>query len=351
MKMKRIYCSFLLLALLTSCKEKSAGSKKNKTSKSTIVSSPASKYAPPGELINIDGYKMHLLAEGKGKQGPTVVFFHGAGDIALHWNLVLPKVGEFATAVAIDQAGEGWSEHGHGMALHQQVYSSHEALKKAGFKTPYILVGHSLGGVIANLFAKEYNDEIAGVVMVDATHPDVVLKSFNKDTKKMEWKRMRLKAKKNIPPIKKEVLISPKETVSFQPRKDFGDQLAKFSDRDKKYFNWIYNERPWTYVKGQSSTYEAEIFKELFENKESYKLGNIPLIVITGGNKSTPEGDANWTSEQLVAHSIFLQKDLLNLSTNSKQIIAKNSGHSIHIDEPELVALTIRELFKSITRN
>lgn len=351
MNIKQILWITVITACFISCKNKTTIKEKNTSPKSEIVSSPASEYAPPGELVDLGGYKIHLLTEGKDKQGPTVVFFHGAGDIGLHWNLVLPEVGKFATAVAIDQAGEGWSEHGHGMALNQQVYSSHEALKKAGFKAPYILVGHSLGGILVNLFAKEYKDEIAGIVFVDATHPDVVLKSFNKETKKMEWGKMRMRAKRTIPAVKREGLTAPKEISSFKTRKDFGDQLDKFSARDKKYFNWIYNERPWTYVKGQSSTYEAEIFKELFENKEKYRLDNIPLIVITGGDKGVPEGDDNWSSDQLVTHSKSLQKDLLNLSTNSKQIIAKNSGHSIHIDEPEVVTLAIKQLLKSITGN
>ena len=53
------------------------------------------------------GYKMHYLEAGESKDGPTVIFFYGAGEIALHWNLVLPLVGEFAHAIAIDQNGEG----------------------------------------------------------------------------------------------------------------------------------------------------------------------------------------------------------------------------------------------------
>ncbi len=316
---------------------------------STIsVYSQTKAYPAPGNLVDIGGYKIHLLTAGEEKQCPTVVFFHGAGDIALHWNLVLPKVGEFARAVAVDHAGEGWSDHGHGLALNQQVYDTYQALKKGGYKAPYIVVGHSLGGITANLFAATYKEEIGGVVMVDATHPDVVLKVFNKETKKMEWKRMRLRADQPIKEVNTTPLSEPKETKSFQARRDFGDLLDKFSEDDRARFNWIYNERKWTYVKGQSNTYEAEIMQEMFTNKEKYNLGNIPLVVISGANKDVPEGDANWSSEQLVTHSKKLQKDLLKLSTNSSQIIAKKSGHNVHIDEPKLVAKAIKKLLKAI---
>lgn len=58
-------------------------------------------------MVEMGGYKMHYLEAGESKDGPTVIFFYGAGEIALHWNLVLPLVGEFAHAIAIDQNGEG----------------------------------------------------------------------------------------------------------------------------------------------------------------------------------------------------------------------------------------------------
>jgi pimeloyl-ACP methyl ester carboxylesterase len=307
-----------------------------------------SDFQAPGELVDNGGYKMHLLIEGKDKSGPNVIFFHGAGDIALNWNLVLPKVGQFATAVAIDQNGEGWSEHGYGAALNQQVYDSRQVLLKAGINPPYILVGHSLGGIVANLFAVEYKDEIAEVVMVDATHPDVILKIYNKESKKMEWKKMRLTANESIPPVMTYPLTSPKDVLSFQPRKDFGNMLDKFSEEDKERFQWIYNQRPWTYVKGQGNTYEAEIFQMMYENYEDYSLGELPLFVITGGAKEPKDGDENWSSENLMKHSISLQKNLLTLSSNSEQIIAKNSGHHIHIDEPEVVAAVIKKLVNEL---
>ncbi|WP_299361232.1 alpha/beta hydrolase [Winogradskyella sp.] len=303
-------------------------------------------YPAPGKLVDIGGYNIHLIVQGEDTSGPTVVFFHGAGDIALIWNLVLPKVGSFATAVAIDHAGEGWSDHGYGMSLDQQVFDSHQALKMAGLKPPYIVVGHSLGGILANLFASEYKDDVSGVVLVDATHPDIVLKIYNKSAKKMEWKKMRLTANDTIPEVKKTPLSSIPEVKSFQPKRDFGDMLNKFSESDKKLFHWIYNERPWTYVKGQGNTYEAEIFQRMYSNYDNYNLGDIPLIVISADNKDNPEGDDNWSTDELIEHSQNLQKLLLGLSSNSTHIVASNSGHYIHVDEPDVIVDAIKILLK-----
>ena len=350
MKIKKIILISSIIVFAVSCKNKSVEVKLENINNAESTEKQTINFPPPGELVDIGGYKLHLLVKGKNKTGLTVVFFHGAGDIALNWNLVLPRVGDFATAVAIDQAGEGWSDHGHGLSLFQQVSDSHKALKLAGYKAPYILVGHSLGGILANIFAKEYRDEVAGVIMVDAAHPDILLNVFNKETNTFEWKIFRTTASDTIPPVISTQLVSKPEISTFQPQKDFGDMLDKFSENDKKLFNWIYNERPWPYVKGYHD-FEAEIFAEMHHQKDKYSLGNIPLIILTGGQKEYSDGDKYWTAIRKKTYSDSLQKDLLNLSTNSKQIIAKKSGHHIHIDEPEVVTEAVKQLVLSIKYN
>ncbi len=307
-------------------------------------------FPPPGEMVDMGGYRMHLIIEGRDKEGPTVVFFHGAGDIALHWNLILPEVGEFARAVAIDQNGEGWSEHGHGAAIPQQVYDSRESLQRGGLKPPFILVGHSLGGILAMEFAYTYRKDVAGVVLVDATHPDVVLRVYDPEKGMSNWTRMRLLADSEIPEVKTRGLEQPKKIDSFLPQRDFGIQLRPFSPDDQRRFHWIYNERPWTYVKGQGNTFEAEVFQEMFEHLDRYHLGDIPLVVISGGRKVDPVGDEKWYTEQLIAHSHALQKEYLNWSNNSRHLIARKSGHQIHLENPSLIVKIISDLIKGLNK-
>ncbi len=308
------------------------------------------KYSAPGRMIDANGFQLHLLVEGEELLGkrPTVIFFHGAGDVALHWNLVLPKVGKFVTAVAFDQNGEAWSEHGHNKSLLQQVYDSRQALENGGFPPPYIVVGHSLGGAMALLFSEQFRDEVNGVVLVDGTHPDVVLKIFDREKKKAFWKKFRSTADQDIPPIIKTPLLEKPAVTSVQFKRDFGDMLKKFSNRDRDLINWLYNIRPLTYVKGQSNDYSAEIFEEMFQNRDRYHLGSIPLVVLSGGDKDAPQGDEYWTTEALVQHRDDVQKDLLSFSDNHKHIIAQKSGHHIHIDQPNLVVKEIKRLVKSL---
>lgn len=304
------------------------------------------KLSPPGELVDVNGYKIHLITTGD--EGPAVVFFHGAGDIGLIWNLVLPGVSKFAKGVAVDHAGEGWSEHGHAVHMWQQAYDTYTALQNAGIKGPYILVGHSLGGILTRVFANAYPEEVAGVVLVDATHPDVVLKYYNNGNS--EWQRSRLRSKgREIPPVNTSRLTSPPELTTFKASRDFGDKFKDFSEEDQRRFQWFYNERPFSYVKGRSS-YESETMAILYENEDEYGFGNVPLIVLSKGIRPEKEGDDRWSSEQLRAHSIHLQEQLLNLSSDSKQIIAKKSGHQIHLDQPKLVVQAIQEIAAKIEK-
>lgn len=300
--------------------------------------------AAPGKLVEVNGYKLHLLT--KGESGPPIVMFHGAGDIGLIWNLVLPEVGKFAQAIAVDQAGEGWSEHGHAIHMWQQAHDTHTALQNAGIKGPYILVGHSLGGLLTRVYAHMFPDEVAGVVLVDATHPDVVLRIYQQG--KPAWKRMRETSKgRDIPAVIKSRLTGQPKLETFQARRDFGDLLDRFSQSDQKRFQWIYNERPFSYVKGRSS-YEAETMQLISEKSEEYAFGDKPLVVISKGIWTKKEGDEGWSNEALKAESKRLQRELLTLSTQSRHVIAKESGHQIHIDEPELVVEVIRQLVEEL---
>ena len=83
----------------------------------------------PGQLVDVNGYKLHLITKGQGSI--PVVMFHGAGDIALIWNLVITESFRiYERAVAVDQAGEGWSEHGHAIHMRQQAYDTYTLLCK-----------------------------------------------------------------------------------------------------------------------------------------------------------------------------------------------------------------------------
>src|SRR5215813_1596373 len=102
------------------------------------------KFPPPGVLVNVDGYKMHMYCVGEGS--PTIILDHAAGGSSVDWALIQPKLAVHTRVCAYDRAGFGWSDDNPApRTLEQQVHELHELLQGANEQGPYILVGHSYG--------------------------------------------------------------------------------------------------------------------------------------------------------------------------------------------------------------
>lgn len=126
----------------------------------------------PGELVSVAGKRMHVVEEGTARGGPTVVLESGLGGGAFAWAWVEPQVARFARIIAYDRAGLGWSQPIDGPHDANEVAQHlHALLARIHAPRPYLLVGHSLGGLFALRFAELYRDEVGGLVLVDAVSP------------------------------------------------------------------------------------------------------------------------------------------------------------------------------------
>jgi pimeloyl-ACP methyl ester carboxylesterase len=127
----------------------------------------AQAYPPPGRLVDVGGYRLHIQCVGTGS--PTVVLDAGLGGMSLDWNLVQPEMGQTTRVCAYDRAGMGWSEPGPQPRTPERIAGElHTLLTNAGIAGPYVLVGHSLAGKNVRIFAQQHPDEVAGMVLVDA---------------------------------------------------------------------------------------------------------------------------------------------------------------------------------------
>ena len=129
-------------------------------------------YPPPGEMVDVGGYSLHINCVGQGS--PTVVLDAGSGLFSAQWVRVQRQVSDTTRVCAYDRAGMGWSEMGPDPRDAKKITGElHTLLGKAGIEGPYVLVGHSFGGMYMQTYAARYPDEVAGVALVDSsTDPD-----------------------------------------------------------------------------------------------------------------------------------------------------------------------------------
>lgn len=121
--------------------------------------------------FDIGGFRLNLRCEGQGS--PTVVLDAGAGDTLATWDWVLPEIRKLTRVCAYDRAGLGKSDPGPKPRSSERIVAElHELLKRARVLPPYVLVGHSFGGLNARLYAARNPDEVVGLVLVDATPED-----------------------------------------------------------------------------------------------------------------------------------------------------------------------------------
>ena len=133
-------------------------------------------FPPPGRLVQIDDCRLHLQSAGHGL--PSVVLESGLGGMSCAWGWIQPETAKFSRVVSYDRAGLGWS--GPDPAPKTATLAARRLralLEKSGVRPPYVLVGHSMGGLLVRVFAALYPDEVAGVVLLDAVHPDQHLRS------------------------------------------------------------------------------------------------------------------------------------------------------------------------------
>src|SRR5688572_25463399 len=128
-------------------------------------------YAPPGQLVDVGGYRLHIYCTGEGR--PTVVLDALFPGTVSNWVWVQPEIAKTTRVCAYDRGGLGWSDGGpEPRDAEQHARELHTLLSDAEIPGPYILVGHSLGGLSVRMFAAQYPDEVAGMALIEGTNPD-----------------------------------------------------------------------------------------------------------------------------------------------------------------------------------
>lgn len=131
------------------------------------------KYPPPGQMIDVGGRRLHLQVSGENSGGPTVILEAGMASFSSNWVWVQEELSTVTRVVSYDRAGLGWSDPpSEAQDAYESAADLHLALQNAGISGPYVLAGHSYGGLVVRAFTDLYQDEVVGMVLVDGSHPD-----------------------------------------------------------------------------------------------------------------------------------------------------------------------------------
>lgn len=318
---RRVLFGVLLLVLLLATLTWFAG----KSAQSDLVK----QYPPPGQLVDAGGFKLHIHCVGE--RGPSVVMDAGLNEFSVQWAGIQSEVAKFARACVYDRAGLGWSEMGSPPRTSEMMVKElHTLLGNAGIAAPYLLVGHSFGGMNMRLYTQRYPSEVRGMVLVDAAHEQQPLRIPGLQTAAAQLiEQFETLARFTSLGL---LALSPGDIPA---RGLSGAALAQYRAllASTRYF--------------EAAIMETQGLDTSFAQVRDAKLGTfgtLPLRVLSRGQPDFLQGvsDADNLHYQQVWKE--MQLELAALSANGRQIVATQSAHYIHLTEPQLVIDAIRSI-------
>ena len=277
------------------------------------------KYTAPGKLVDVGGHKLHYVVQGDGT--PVVVIDAGMDQASYDWTPIQEKMAEFATVMCFDRAGHGWSEPGPLPRTSQQnVKELRTLLKKANLPAPYILCGHSYGGITMRLFASLYPEEVSALVLVDAANYDPFPDDAPVSTPPAPISIARNTAFLGTPRIVTRLVYASrgKEGVELSPMR------MAIHSRTKEW-ETLYQE--WT---GQENWREVR--------RMIRPLGDLPVTVITGDQNELYD----WWPEA--------QEALATSVSDNVEWVRLDCGHLVNDERPDAIVSAVRDILERIPR-
>ena len=298
-----------------------------------------------GALIEVGGGRRVYLSR-VGVGSPAVIFESGIAATSQNWVWMQKEVGEFACSVTYDRAGLGWSSHSSLARTPSNVAKElHAVLAKAGVPPPYVLVGHSFGGLVARRFAADYPDDVLGVVLIDAMRTEE-WPPVNEKNRAMLERGIRLTriadpiARFGLARLATTSLLCRSGTASRAFTRATGAGGRHVLDRITCEVGkmpkdvWPIVAAHWStpaFYRGLRMHLQA-VPGSVCEMHGAPPLQGIPVKLLTAG-----------TAEPLSVEA------LRRIGSDVEQTIAHKSGHWVHLDEPEMVLEAIRCMVEEVS--
>ena len=306
------------------------------------------KFPPPGRMVDIGGRRLHLNISDY-PSGPTVILEAGLAATSLSWATVQPLIAPFARAASYDRTGLGWSDDAVMPAT--ALNAARELrllLDRAELPPPYVLIGHSLGGLIVRIFQQENPDIVAGLVLVDP----VVRAEWRTPTEQRRRllgrgvalsKRGAFLARIGVVRLALGLLTGGSARIPGLVARAFAGKASGVANRLVGEVRKIPREL-WPVIAANWSEERAfRIMAEYLENlplsvsqlDEGRSLGDLPVAILSSANAST---------DALAEH----EQDA-RLSTRGEHLVVPRTGHWINLDAPDVIAAAVQRVCKKIT--
>ena len=250
------------------------------------------------QFADLGTHRLAYIAQGAGT--PTVVFLSGLDSKLTVWQKVQPEVAKFTKTIAYDRGGVGWSDNSpeprDGLTIAREL---HAFLEKAGCAPPYLLCAHSMGGLYARLFAANYRDEVAGLVLIDATSEDLAI-------------------------LQAHLLSRGVVRAIENAERPMRNSPLRYGVSGE----WFNRNKTFDEVRAQA------------------KLPDVPLVYLGQDvgkrmqhGKAAPSKKANYARDLALAQT--------KLVPNGKYEVVPGTGHNIHLQRPDVVVRTIKDMIDS----
>jgi pimeloyl-ACP methyl ester carboxylesterase len=302
---------------------------------------------PPGQMLSVGTHRLHVVASGKGT--PTVVFEAALGASSISWALVQPEIARFTGTFAYDRAGMGFSELGpEPRTVERIVGEMHAVLETAGAAKPYVLVGHSYGGMTCRLFAAMFPEEVGGMVLLDPAQAEL-WRSPTREQRRKLWAGAMLArrgamiahlgiARLTAALVHRGARRSAKMTAAVMS----GGILAGRSERIVAPVERVPVElRPMLATFWTQARFYKSLASQIAHMEESAEQvmgttfrADLPLTVLSAASMPANEMEQNL--------------ELSRRSTRGRHEVVEESGHWIQLDQPNLVIKAIMELVEEV---
>jgi pimeloyl-ACP methyl ester carboxylesterase len=296
---------------------------------------------PPGKLIDLGGYSLHLHCTGKGK--PTVVIENGFDEFSSDWWQVQRGIEKFTRVCTYDRAGYAWSTPGPMPRTFAQInLDLHRALEKAHEARPLVLVGHSFGGPVARQYALAYPEDVAGLVFAESASEATRIVMGDKTARLVDF------ATHKAIPIAHEAMtvgdampaaVDSPAAAAIEPP---FDRLPAAQQRARL---WALAQPSLQTAEQSEREWSPEYLALWFAKDQRGSLGQLPVMVLAREHGGYADG-ADLSAAELEKQRRREQADLAALSSRGElRFVA--SGHEIEIDAPEVVIEAVRKMVKA----